>query len=157
MCNLGSVNLAAAPDATATIDWEQLRATVRTAVTFLDRVIDINYYPSAEAAASNPRWRPVGLGVMGLQDVFFALRLPFDSAEARELSTRIAEEIYLTALEAVAPSWPSEHGAHPAFARDPRRAGRAAARPLGRDARRRPSGGRRCASGSASTGCATRC
>ena len=69
---------------------------------FLDRVIDINYYPSEQAAASNPRWRPVGLGVMGLQDVFFALRLPFDSAAARELSARIAEEIYLTALEASA-------------------------------------------------------
>ena len=60
----------------AGIDWDRLRATVRTAVPFLDRVIDINYYPSSEAAASNPRWRPVGLGVMGLQDVFFALRLP---------------------------------------------------------------------------------
>ena len=44
------------------VDWERLRATVRTAVPFLDRVIDINYYPSEEAAASNPRWRPVGLG-----------------------------------------------------------------------------------------------
>ena len=56
---------------------------------FLDRMIDINYYPSAEAAASNPRWRPIGLGVMGLEDVFFALRLPFDSPEALELSTRV--------------------------------------------------------------------
>ena len=69
---------------------------------FLDRVIDLTFYPSQQAAASNPRWRPVGLGVMGLQDVFFALRLPFDSPEARELSSRIAEEIYLTALEASA-------------------------------------------------------
>ena len=81
VCNLGSVNLAAHL-AGERVDWEKLRATVRTAVTFLDRVIDINYYPTAQAAASNPRWRPVGLGVMGLQDVFFALRLPFDSADA---------------------------------------------------------------------------
>src|SRR5690606_39861342 len=79
--------------------WERLRQTVRTAVYFLDRVIDINFYPSEQAAASNPRWRPVGLGMMGLQDVFFALRLPFDSVPARELSTRISEEIYLTALD----------------------------------------------------------
>ena len=64
------------------VDWEKLRETVRTAVPLLDRVIDINFYPSDESAASNPRWRPVGLGLMGLQDVFFALRLPFDSAEA---------------------------------------------------------------------------
>jgi len=113
VCNLGSVNLGAhlGPDG---IDWEKLRATVRTAVTFLDRVIDLTYYPSTQAAGSNPRWRPVGLGVMGLQDVFFALRLPFDSPEARELSTRIAEEIHLTALETSA-DLAAEHGPHPAF------------------------------------------
>jgi ribonucleoside-diphosphate reductase alpha chain len=113
VCNLGSVNLAA-HIADGGIDWERLRATVRTAVTFLDRVIDINYYPSEQASASNPRWRPVGLGVMGLQDVFFALRLPFDSAEAKELSTRIAEEIYLSALETSA-GLAERFGAHPAY------------------------------------------
>jgi ribonucleoside-diphosphate reductase alpha chain len=113
VCNLGSVNLAAHMTLDG-VDWHRLQRTVRTAVTFLDRVIDINYYPSAQAAASNPRWRPVGLGVMGLQDVFFALGLPFDSDEARELSTRIAEEIYLTALETSA-ELAKEFGPHPAF------------------------------------------
>ena len=98
VCNLGSINLAQHL-ADGGIDWDKLRETVRTAVPLLDRVIDINYYPSDESAASNPRWRPVGLGLMGLQDVFFALRLPFDSPEALELSTRMQEEIYLTALE----------------------------------------------------------
>ncbi len=119
VCNLGSVNLArhltTAGDGTAAVDWPKLRDTVRTAVPFLDRVIDIGYYPSEQAAASNPRWRPVGLGVMGLQDVLFALRLPFDSVAARELSARIAEEIYLTALEASA-DLAGRLGAHPAFA-----------------------------------------
>ncbi len=116
VCNLGSINLGAhlTPSRDA-IDWNRLRATVRTAVVFLDRVIDINYYPSEQTAASNPRWRPVGLGLMGLQDVFFALRLPFDDARAQELSTRISEEIYLTALETSA-GLAEEFGAHPAFA-----------------------------------------
>ncbi|WP_330275363.1 ribonucleoside-diphosphate reductase subunit alpha [Lentzea sp. NBC_00516] len=115
VCNLGSVNLGAhIDDAAGSVDWERLRSTVRTAVVFLDRVIDINYYPTEQAARSNPRWRPVGLGVMGLQDVFFKLRLPFDSPAARELSTRIAEEIYLTALESSA-ELASSAGAHPAF------------------------------------------
>ena len=113
VCNLGSVNLARHL-AGSTVDWEKLRETVRAAVPFLDRVVDVNYYPSAEAAASNPRWRPIGLGVMGLQDVFFALRLPFDSPEARALSTRIAEEIYLTALETSA-SLAAEAGPFPAW------------------------------------------
>ena len=114
VCNLGSVNLAAHLDAGG-LDWPRLRETVRMAVTYLDRVIDINFYPSEQAAASNPRWRPVGLGVMGLQDVFFALRLPFDSDAARELSTRIAEEVYLTALETSA-GLAESSGPHPAFA-----------------------------------------
>ncbi len=70
--------------------------------------------PQRGGGRSNPRWRPVGLGVMGLQDVFFALRLPFDAAEARELSTRLAEEIYLTALETSA-SLAAAEGPHPAY------------------------------------------
>jgi len=98
VCNLGSVNLGAFVTGGG-IDWERLDATVRTAVTFLDRVVDINYYPTEQAARSNARWRPVGLGVMGLQDVFFRLRLPFDSPEARALSTKIAERIMLAAYE----------------------------------------------------------
>ncbi|RBM23240.1 ribonucleoside-diphosphate reductase subunit alpha [Streptomyces sp. PT12] len=114
VCNLGSVNLAAHLRPDGTPDWQRLDATVRTAVTFLDRVVDINYYPTAEAAASNTRWRPVGLGVMGLQDVLFRLRLPFDSAEARELSTRIAERIMLAAYRTSA-ELAERHGAHPAW------------------------------------------
>ncbi|MDQ8702202.1 ribonucleoside-diphosphate reductase subunit alpha [Streptomyces sp. LHD-70] len=103
VCNLGSVNLGSFVDADSQdIDWERLDATVRTAVTFLDRVVDINFYPTEQAGRSNAKWRPVGLGAMGLQDVFFKLRLPFDSAEARALSTRIAERVMLAAYEASA-------------------------------------------------------
>ncbi|MFC9080410.1 ribonucleoside-diphosphate reductase subunit alpha [Streptomyces sp. NPDC057062] len=103
VCNLGSVNLGAFVDrANGDLDWERLDATVRTAVTFLDRVVDINFYPTEQAGRSNAKWRPVGLGVMGLQDVFFQLRLPFDSPEAKTLSTRIAERIMLAAYEASA-------------------------------------------------------
>ncbi|MEW1658437.1 MULTISPECIES: ribonucleoside-diphosphate reductase subunit alpha [unclassified Streptomyces] len=111
VCNLGSVNLAAHLGADGEMDWERLDATVRTAVTFLDRVVDINFYPTEQAAASNSRWRPVGLGLMGLQDVFFRLRLPFDSAQARELSTRISERIMLAAYEASA-DLAERHGPH---------------------------------------------
>ncbi|MEV1023622.1 ribonucleoside-diphosphate reductase subunit alpha [Streptomyces sp. NPDC050264] len=103
VCNLGSVNLGALVDTAAgDIDWERLDETVRTAVTFLDRVVDINFYPTEQAGRSNARWRPVGLGAMGLQDVFFKLRLPFDSPQARALSTRIQERIMLAAYEASA-------------------------------------------------------
>ncbi|AZQ37305.1 ribonucleoside-diphosphate reductase subunit alpha [Streptomyces cyaneochromogenes] len=99
VCNLGSVNLGSFVN-DGDIDWERLDATVRTAVTFLDRVVDINFYPTEQAGRSNAKWRPVGLGAMGLQDVFFKLRLPFDSPEAKALSARIAERIMLAAYEA---------------------------------------------------------
>ncbi|MDX6314928.1 MAG: ribonucleoside-diphosphate reductase alpha chain [Streptomyces sp.] len=101
VCNLGSVNLGSFV-ADGSIDWERLDETVRTAVTFLDRVVDINFYPTEQAGRSNAKWRPVGLGAMGLQDVFFKLRLPFDSPEAKALSTRISERIMLAAYEASA-------------------------------------------------------
>jgi ribonucleoside-diphosphate reductase alpha chain len=122
VCNLGSLNLArhlidhrADPAAPGPIDFARLRANVRTAVRQLDRVIDLNYYPIPAARAANLRWRPVGLGLMGLQDVFFAARFPFDSDEARTLSARIQEEVYLSALETSA-ELAARHGAHPAFA-----------------------------------------
>ncbi|MEU1945343.1 ribonucleoside-diphosphate reductase subunit alpha [Streptomyces sp. NPDC020125] len=114
VCNLGSVNLAAHLDEDGQVDWERLDATVRTAVTFLDRVVDINFYPTDEAGASNSRWRPVGLGLMGLQDVFFRRRLPFDSPEAKALSTRISERIMLAAYEASC-ELAERHGPHPAW------------------------------------------
>ncbi|HWM39051.1 MAG TPA: ribonucleoside-diphosphate reductase subunit alpha [Streptomyces sp.] len=114
VCNLGSLNLAAHLGEDGEMDWERLDATVRTAVTFLDRVVDINFYPTEQAGRSNSRWRPVGLGLMGLQDVFFRKRLPFDSDEASELSARISERVMLAAYETSAglaerygplPSW----------------------------------------------------
>ncbi len=130
VCNLGSVNLGAfvpsAPaspasaaaangSAPAGFDFERLGEVVRLVVGFLDRVIDINYYPTGESADSNHRWRPVGLGLMGLQDVFFKLGLAFDSAEARSLSRRISEEIYFNALWA-STELAEANGAHPGFA-----------------------------------------
>ncbi|HXW79686.1 MAG TPA: ribonucleoside-diphosphate reductase subunit alpha, partial [Acidimicrobiales bacterium] len=113
VCNLGSVNLATMVRS-GQVDYQRLGVVVRTAVKFLDRVIDINFYPTEAAARSNAYWRPVGIGVMGLQDVFFKLRWPFDSTPARNESRRIAEEIYLSAL------WASTElaercGPHPGF------------------------------------------
>ena len=113
VCNLGSINVGKFVK-DGGVDLEAIGRVVRLAVRFLDRVIDINYYPTGEAEASNRRWRPVGMGLMGLQDVFFQLGLPFDSDKARELSARIQEEVYFNAL------WTStelaeESGAHEAY------------------------------------------
>jgi ribonucleoside-diphosphate reductase alpha chain len=119
VCNLGSINLArhtrVEPNGMVLFDFEKLAKTVRLAIYQLDRVIDINYYPLASARASNLRWRPVGLGLMGLQDVFFQMRVPFDAAEARALSMRISEEVYFHALSA-STDLAARYGRHPAFA-----------------------------------------
>ncbi len=114
VCNLGSVNLGAFVH-DGSFDFDRLGEVVRTAVPFLDRVIDINYYPTEAAARSNAAWRPVGIGLMGLQDVFFQLRLAFDSPEARELSQRISEHMYFHALWA-STELAEQVGPHPRFA-----------------------------------------
>jgi ribonucleoside-diphosphate reductase alpha chain len=113
VCNLGSVNVGKFVHQ-GVFDFEALSSTVRTAVRYLDRVIDINYYPTEEAAHSNKKWRPVGLGLMGLQDVFFQLKMRFDSEEALDLSTRIQEEMYYAALCASA-DLAEKHGFHETF------------------------------------------
>jgi ribonucleoside-diphosphate reductase alpha chain len=118
VCNLGSINLSRhtviAADGAVSFDFEKLASTVHAVVRQLDRVIDLNYYPIPSTAASNQRWRPVGLGFMGLQDVFFQMRLPFDAPEARELSRKISEEIYFQALSASVDLAASK-GRHPSF------------------------------------------
>jgi ribonucleoside-diphosphate reductase alpha chain len=115
VCNLGSINLGHHVSG-GCFDYAKLAQTVRLAIHQLDRVIDATFYPIRPASDSNRDWRPVGLGVMGLQDVFFQLGLPFDGEEARTLSTRIAEEIYYHALLASCEIAETE-GAHPAFPR----------------------------------------
>jgi ribonucleoside-diphosphate reductase alpha chain len=118
VCNLGSINLgrhtATAPDGSVSFDFEKLARTVRSAVRQLDRVIDLNFYPIGAARESNLRWRPVGLGLMGLQDVFFQMRLSFDSPEARTLSRRVSEDVYFHALSSSA-DLAEAKGRHPAF------------------------------------------
>lgn len=114
VCNLGSINLARHV-AHGAFDFAKLAETVRIALPMLNRVIDINYYPVPEAASANARWRPVGLGIMGLQDVFFQLGLAFDSPEAQYLSARIQEEIYFHALSASC-DLAEKDGPHPSFA-----------------------------------------
>jgi len=114
VCNLGSINVSRYVKDGA-VDYDKLRRNVGLAVRQLDRVIDLNYYAIPSTSDSNSRWRNIGLGVMGLQDVFFQLRLPFDSDAARKISTKIQEEIYFGALTASC-ELAIEKGSHPAFA-----------------------------------------
>ena len=114
VCNLGSINISNHLHPHTKVNWEKLQNTVEKAVLFLDRVIDINFYPIKTSSTSNKKWRPVGLGLMGLQDLFFQLNIPFDSEEAIELSSRIQEEIYYHALNTSC-MISEKQGPHPAF------------------------------------------
>jgi ribonucleoside-diphosphate reductase alpha chain len=98
VCNLGSINLSMYVKEGA-FDFEMLAKVASTAVKYLDRVVDINFYPTPESKNSNFKWRPVGLGIMGLQDALFKLRLPFTSPEAKLISSRISETIYYHAIQ----------------------------------------------------------
>lgn len=101
VCNLGSINIANHyNEQRGEVDWRKLAKNVQTAVQFLDKVVDINFYPVSTAKKSNKAWRPVGLGLMGLQDLFFKMEIPFESEEAKALSAQIQEEIYYHALSA---------------------------------------------------------
>ncbi|MEQ1921601.1 MAG: ribonucleoside-diphosphate reductase subunit alpha [Pyrinomonadaceae bacterium] len=113
VCNLGSIN-AGRYVKDGQFDYEKLHRNVRLAVRQLDKVIDLNYYAIPSTADSNNRWRNIGLGLMGLQDVFFQMRLAFDSDEARKISAKIQEEIYYAALDASS-DLAIERGPHPAF------------------------------------------
>jgi ribonucleoside-diphosphate reductase alpha chain len=97
VCNLGSVNLVAHLK-DGGLDRELLEDTIFTALRMLDNVIDINFYPTEEAANSNKRHRPVGLGLMGFQDALYKLRLPYDSNGAVEFADESMELISYYAI-----------------------------------------------------------
>ena len=99
VCNLASIALPMyINEETNTFDHEKLYNITLVITKNLNKVIDRNYYPVAEAKNSNMRHRPVGLGVQGLADTFIKLRLPFDSDEAKALNEEIFETIYFAAL-----------------------------------------------------------
>lgn len=103
VCNLASIALPSFVESDNNSTWynfDKLHEVTKTVTGNLNRIIDRNYYPVPEARRSNMRNRPIALGVQGLADAFMALRLPFDSQEAKELNIQIFETIYHGAVEA---------------------------------------------------------
>jgi ribonucleotide reductase alpha subunit len=99
VCNLASLALPAFVKDSA-FDFEALRKVTRVATRNLNRVIDINFYPTPETRRSNFRHRPIGLGCQGLADVFAMMELSWESDEAAKLNQLIFEHMYYAALEA---------------------------------------------------------
>jgi len=99
VCNLGSVVLDSHLKADGSIDHAMLRETITVAVRALDNVIDINFYPTKPAEVSNTRHRPVGMGVMGLQDCLYRRDISFASDAAVEFNDEIMEAVAYYAYE----------------------------------------------------------
>jgi len=101
VCNLASVALSAfAQGEGQPYDFDGLYNVTKVATRNLNKVIDRNHYPVEETRRSNMRHRPIGLGVQGLADAFLMMKLPFESAAAKQLNEDIFETIYFGACEA---------------------------------------------------------
>lgn len=97
VCNLGSINLAQCIK-DKKLDTQLLEKTINTAVRMLDNTIDVNFYPTKEAHASNMRHRPLGLGIMGLQDALFMMDLPFEDEKTLEFADLVMETVSYYAI-----------------------------------------------------------
>ncbi|WKZ58017.1 MAG: ribonucleoside-diphosphate reductase subunit alpha [Bdellovibrionota bacterium] len=113
VCNLGSVNLATHCTANG-LDRTLLETTIRTAVRMLDNVIDINFYPTAEAKNANLKHRPVGLGIMGFQDALYIQGFSYASPEAVRFADQSMEAISYFAILA-STELAAERGAYPSY------------------------------------------
>jgi len=91
VCNLGSVNLLNHLNDDNTLDYDKLKNTIHTAIRALDSVVDLNFYPTKEAEASNLKHRPIGLGMMALHDICHRMNINIDSDEAVEFNDKLFE------------------------------------------------------------------
>ena len=122
VCNLGSVNIKNHIREMSTKDggvikgvaWTELAATIKTAVRMLDNVVDINFYPTMEAARSNRQHRPVGLGMMGIHDALHMLNINFDSEEAIKFNDELFEFYSYHAILSSS-SLAKERGCYPSY------------------------------------------
>ena len=100
VCNLASIALPVfVSEDNMSFDFAKLRNVVGFVVKALNRVIDINYYPTPETRRSNMRHRPIGIGVQGLADVFAKMRIAWETPEAARMNQLIFEHIYYAAVQ----------------------------------------------------------
>jgi ribonucleoside-diphosphate reductase alpha chain len=100
VCNLASIALPKFVNKNKTYNFNKLYDVAYSATINLNKVIDVNYYPSPVARFSNLLHRPIGLGVQGLADVFFQVGFAYDSDEAKSLNKEIFETIYYASIKA---------------------------------------------------------
>jgi ribonucleotide reductase alpha subunit len=100
VCNLASIALPTfVNQETNTFDYDKLHEVTKVVTNNLNKVIDVNFYPTEKTRLSNMRHRPIGIGVQGLADTFVLMDIPFHSDEAKEVNKLIFETIYHASLE----------------------------------------------------------
>jgi len=99
VCNLASIGLSMFVKEDKSFDYDKLHDVTKVVAENVDKVIDINFYPTDKTKRSNMRHRPVGIGVQGLADVFALMDIPFHSEDAKTVNILIFETIYHAALE----------------------------------------------------------
>jgi ribonucleoside-diphosphate reductase alpha chain len=99
VCNLASIALPAFVTSAGQFDFDKLHEISKVVTYNLNKIIDVNYYPTEKTERSNRRHRPIGIGVQGLADVFMQMDMAFTSEEAKQLNKDIFETIYHGALE----------------------------------------------------------
>ncbi len=102
-CNLGSINLAnlvkRKADGEYEFDWQRYEETIRKTTRYLDNVIDVNLYPVPEINRASKATRRIGLGVMGVADLLYKLRIPYNSPEGYDLQSKLAEALTYYSME----------------------------------------------------------
>jgi ribonucleotide reductase alpha subunit len=100
VCNLASIGLPSfVNEETKSFDYDKLHQVVKVVTNNLNKVIDINFYPTEKTRRSNLLHRPIGIGVQGLADTFILMDIPFHSDEAKDVNKLIFETIYHASLE----------------------------------------------------------
>jgi len=106
-CNLGSINLInlaqRQADGSYEFDWQGYEEIIRKTTRFLDNIIDVNNYPVPEISVASKESRRIGLGVMGVADLLYKLKIPYNSQEGYELQSKLSEALtYYSMQESVA-------------------------------------------------------
>jgi ribonucleoside-diphosphate reductase alpha chain len=102
-CNLGSINLVKLvkrkADGQYEFDWQKYEETIRKTTRFLDNIIDVNHYPVNEIDVASKESRRIGLGVMGVADLLYKLRIPYNSKEGYEMQSKLSETLTYYSME----------------------------------------------------------
>lgn len=100
VCNLASIAVNNYVDNNNEYDWNKLHHVAKVVTKNLNKIIDLNYYPTPETELNNKENRPIGIGIQGLGDLLYKLKIPYESVEAIEINKKVMETIYHGSVEA---------------------------------------------------------